>query len=79
MYFTSKAYYKSGKIESTAINGNRDNAVYNSYYENGQTKSVTSYAPEIEKTYSENGQIKSDKSDSKKTYTEWHNNGKIKL
>jgi antitoxin component YwqK of YwqJK toxin-antitoxin module len=79
LYFNSRSYFKSGKIESTAVNGNRDNAVYTEYYENGKINSETSYTPPIEKTYYDNGQIKSDKSATKKTYTEWHSNGRIKL
>jgi len=79
LYFNSKSYYKSGKLSSTAVNGNRDNAVYTDYFENGKTKAVTSYNPSIEITYYDNGQIKSDKSATKKTYTEWNSNGKIKF
>jgi antitoxin component YwqK of YwqJK toxin-antitoxin module len=79
LYFNSKSYYKSGKIESTAVNGNRDNAVYTEYFENGKTKGETSYNPPIDKSYYDNGQIKSDKSATKKTYTEWYRNGRIKL
>jgi antitoxin component YwqK of YwqJK toxin-antitoxin module len=79
LYFNSKSYYKSGKIESTAVNGNRDNAVYTNYYENGKSKAEISYNPPIDKTYYDNGQIKSDKSATKNTYTEWYSNGKIKL
>ena len=62
LYFSSKSYYKSGKLSFTAVNGNRDNAVYTEYFENGKTKAETSYNPSIEKTYYDNGQIKSDKS-----------------
>ena len=79
MFFNSKGYYKSGKIKHTATNGNRESAVYTSYYENGQIESITDYSAHIEKTYYENGQIKTDISDTKKTYTEWYSNGKIKL
>jgi len=79
LYFNSKSYFKSGKILATAVNGNRDNAVYTSYYENGKVESVTDYSAHIQKTYYDNGQVKTDKSDTKKTYTEWHRNGKVKL
>jgi antitoxin component YwqK of YwqJK toxin-antitoxin module len=79
LYFNSKAYYKSGRIYHTAVNGNRENAVYTSYYENGKVETVTDYSRGIDKTYYDNGQIKSDKADAKKTYTEWYRNGKVKL
>jgi antitoxin component YwqK of YwqJK toxin-antitoxin module len=79
LYFTTKAYYKSGKISHTAVNGNRDNAVYTDYYENGKVKSVTNYAEHFEKNYFETGLIKSEKIDSKRTYKEWHPNGKVKV
>lgn len=77
--FNSKSYYKSGKLSSNAVNGNRDNAVYTDYYENGKIKAITSYNPSIDKTFYDNGLLKSDKSATKKTYTEWYSNGKIKL
>ena len=79
LYFTTKAYYKSGKISHTAVNGNRDNAVYTDYYENGKVKSVTNYAEHFEKNYYEMGQIKSEKIDNKRTYKEWYQNGKVKV
>jgi len=79
LYFSSKSYYKSGKIYGTSVNGNRDNAVYTDYYENGKVKTVISYAEHFEKNYYESGQIKSEKIDSKRTYKEWHSNGKLKV
>jgi len=79
LYFNSKSYYKSGKIANTAVDGNRDNAIYTEYYENGKIKAVTNSAAHIEKTYFDNGQIETDKSDTMKTYTEWYSNGKVKL
>lgn len=79
LYFTAKAYYKSGKTSHTSVNGNRENAVYTDYYENGKLKSIASFAEHFEKNYYETGQIKSEKLDSKKTYQEWHSNGKVKM
>lgn len=77
LYFNSKCFYQSGKIKSTAINGNRDNAIYTSYYENGQIESVTNSFLDPEKTYYQNGNLKSVKS--KQQFTEWYSNGKVKL
>jgi len=77
LYFNSKCFYPSGKIEGTAVNSNRDNAVYTSYYESGQIKSVTTSSPDSEKNYYENGQVKSDKS--AVVYMEWYRDGKIKV
>jgi antitoxin component YwqK of YwqJK toxin-antitoxin module len=79
MYFNTKGYYESGKILYTSVNGNRENAVYTSYYENGKVESITDYSAQIERTFYDNGQIKTDRSKTKKTYTEWYRNGKIKL
>jgi len=71
MFFNSKGYYKSGKIKTYRHKWYRENAVYTSYYENGQIESITDYSAQVDKTYYENGQIKTDKSGTKKTYTEW--------
>ena len=79
LYFTTKAYYKTGKISHTSVNGNRDNAIYTDYYENGKVKSLINSAERFEKNYYETGQTKSEKFDSKRKYKEWHPNGKVKV
>lgn len=79
LYFNSKTFYKSGKIKSTAVNGNRENAVYTSYYENGQIETLYDQLAGIDKTYYQSGQVKSLRSIKKRSYTEWYQNGKTKV
>jgi antitoxin component YwqK of YwqJK toxin-antitoxin module len=79
LYFTSTSYFKSGKIKHTAENGNRPNAVYKSYYENGQIESINDFSGSGDKTWYENGQLKLELNKIKNTYTEWYPNGKVKL
>lgn len=79
LYFNSTGYFKSGKIKNTAENGNRPNAVYKSYYENGQLESLSDWSGVGDKMWYENGQIKSFRDLKTSTYTEWYENGKIKL
>lgn len=77
--YHSKTYYESGNIKSTAIHGNRKDAVYTAYYENGHMESLYDYSAQIEKTWYKNGQVHSDRSFKDKKYTEWYPNGTIKL
>ncbi|MFH0896096.1 MAG: hypothetical protein V2A54_16810 [Bacteroidota bacterium] len=76
-YFTEKAYYKSGKIKFTAENGNRDNAVYKTYYENGQLEHLDDLSGE--KTWYENGTPKTDRNTNSNEYKEWFINGQLKV
>ncbi|HET6256188.1 MAG TPA: hypothetical protein VFE32_19075 [Puia sp.] len=76
-YFNDSTFYPSGKLQSTAVNGNRSNALYSEWYENGQVEFVEDDAAHTEKTYFQNGQPKTDRSNG--TYTEWYANGRVKL
>lgn len=79
LYFTSTGYFKSGKIKNTAESGNRQNAVYKSYFENGQLESLYDWSGVGDKMWYKNGQLKSFRDIKTSTYTEWYENGKIKL
>ncbi|MCX6317689.1 MAG: hypothetical protein NTW29_10380 [Bacteroidetes bacterium] len=79
LYFHSTDYYKSGKIRARAVNGNRENAVYTSYYENGKIENETNEAQRIERSYYETGQLKMERMELRRTYKEWHANGKLKI
>ena len=79
IYFTSKSYYKSGKISGTAENGNRQNAIYKSFFENGQIKSLNDFSGFGDKFWYENGKLKLELNKLKNTYKEWYPNGQLKV
>ena len=78
-YFNSKGYYKSGKTKNISENGNRPDAVYKSFFENGQLQSLNDWANTGDQTWYVDGQMKSFRDVSESTYTEWYAKGKIKL
>lgn len=78
-YFNSISYFKSGKIQFISENGNRENAIYKSYYENGQIRSLNEFSGVGDIEWYENGQKKLELNKIKNTYKEWYPNGKLKL
>lgn len=76
-YFTTKAFFKSGRIRFIAENGNRTNAVYKSFYESGQIESIDNSSGS--KSWYENGKLKSELNIKSNVYSEWYKNGQLKL
>jgi antitoxin component YwqK of YwqJK toxin-antitoxin module len=77
LYFTDRYFYKSGKIKSTSENGNRANAVYTTYYENGQMEARYGEGDKVQRGWHENGQLKLEIRE--EAYTEWYPNGNKKM